>query len=135
MCPFCYCSVVNVVKVWRQKDICMGKNKKDMCHCSYWRGREVNSEYRGKFHQSAETKKVICRSASSFEVRLLSIVRTEQFCNVTCVTHCIELTISYFLNTCKMSTGIVLCDLTLKPGCQLSTLKLLCLSLMLFMKQ
>ena len=29
----------------------------------------INSEYRGKFHQSRETKKVICRRGSSFEAR------------------------------------------------------------------
>ena len=57
MCPFSYCSVLIVIKVWRQKDICLEKKQKDMCPCSYWREREVNSEYRGKFHQSAETKK------------------------------------------------------------------------------
>ena len=28
MCPFNYCSVVNVIKVQRQKDICMGKGKR-----------------------------------------------------------------------------------------------------------
>ena len=35
--------------VWRKQ--------KDMCPCSYWGAREVNSEYRGKFHRSPETKK------------------------------------------------------------------------------
>ena len=49
--------VVNVMKVWRQKDICMGKSQKDMCPFSYWRAREGNSEYTGKFNQSPEKKK------------------------------------------------------------------------------
>ena len=31
MCTFSYWSVVNVIKVRRQKDICMGKSQKDMC--------------------------------------------------------------------------------------------------------
>ena len=54
MCPFSYwrakevnseCTgVVNVIKVWRQKDICMGENQKDICSFSYWRVREGNSE-------------------------------------------------------------------------------------------
>ena len=68
ICPFKYCSVVNVIKFRRQKDICMGKRQRDMCPFSYWRAREGNSECTGKFHQSPETKKkVICRSASSIE--------------------------------------------------------------------
>ena len=50
MCPFSYWSVVNVIKVWRQKDICMGKSQ-DMCPFSYWRAREGNSECTSKFHQ------------------------------------------------------------------------------------
>ena len=33
------------------------------------RTREGNSECTGKFHQSPEAKKVICRSESSFEAR------------------------------------------------------------------
>ena len=37
--------------------MCMGKSQKDMCPFSYWRAREVNSECKGKFHQSLETKK------------------------------------------------------------------------------
>ena len=46
MSPFNYCKardgnsectgVVNVIKVWRQKDIFMGKSQKDMCPFSYW---------------------------------------------------------------------------------------------------
>ena len=46
MCPFNYwrareenpeCTgVVNVIKVRRQKNICMGKSRKDMCPFSYW---------------------------------------------------------------------------------------------------
>ena len=28
--------VVNVIKVWRQKDKCIGKSRKVMCHFSYW---------------------------------------------------------------------------------------------------
>ena len=71
MCPLSYWSVVNVIKVWRQKDICMGKKQKDMCPFRYWRSREGNSDCIGICHQSPETKKkkVICRSASSFEAR------------------------------------------------------------------
>ena len=57
MCPFSYWSVANVIKVRRQKDICMGKSQMDMCPFSYWRAREGNSECTGKFHQSPETKK------------------------------------------------------------------------------
>ena len=57
LCPFRYWSVVIVIKVWRQKDICMGKIQTDMCPFSYWRAREGNSECTGKFHQSPETKK------------------------------------------------------------------------------
>ena len=59
MCPFSYWSVVNDIKVQKQKDICMAKTQKDMCPFSYWRAREVNinSECNGKFHQSPETKK------------------------------------------------------------------------------
>ena len=30
MCPFSYWSVVNVIKIWRKKDICMGKSQKDV---------------------------------------------------------------------------------------------------------
>ena len=71
MCPFSYWSVVNVIKVQRQKDISMGKSQTDMCPFSYWRATERNSECTGKFHQSPETKKVICRSASSVEARAL----------------------------------------------------------------
>ena len=56
MCPFSYWSVANVIKVRRQKDICMGKNQKDMYPFSYWREREVNSDYRGEFHQNPKTK-------------------------------------------------------------------------------
>ena len=65
-------SVVSVIKVWRQKDICMGKSRKDMCPFSYWsvvnvikvrrqkeRESEGNSECAGKFHQSLETKKKV----------------------------------------------------------------------------
>ena len=69
MCPFsCWgasegnseCTgVVNVIKVQREKDICMGKNQKDICPFGYWRAREVNSEYTGKFHQSPGTKKKV----------------------------------------------------------------------------
>ena len=57
MCPFSYwkaregnseCTgVVNVIKVRRQKDICVGKSQKDMCPFSYWRAREENSECTG----------------------------------------------------------------------------------------
>ena len=46
ICPFSYwrgregnseCTgVVNVIKVQRQKDICMDKSQKDMCPFSYW---------------------------------------------------------------------------------------------------
>ena len=49
--------VVNVIKVRRQKDICMGKSQMDICPFSYESAREENSEYTGKFHQSPETKK------------------------------------------------------------------------------
>ena len=56
-CPSSYWSVVNVIKVWRQKDICMGKSQTDMCRFIYWRAREGNSECTGKFHQSPETRK------------------------------------------------------------------------------
>ena len=55
--PFSYWSVVHVIKVQRQKDICIGESQMDMCHFSYWRAREGNSESTGKFHQSSETKK------------------------------------------------------------------------------
>ena len=69
-CPLSYGSVVNVNKVRRQKDICMGKRQKDMCPFRYWRAREGNSDCTGIFHQSPETKKkVSCRSTSSFEAR------------------------------------------------------------------
>ena len=34
-CPFSYWSFVNVIKVQRQKDICMGKRQKDMCPFRY----------------------------------------------------------------------------------------------------
>ena len=57
MCPFNYWSVVNVIKVPRQKDICMGKSQKDMYPFSCWSAREGNLECTGKFHQSLETKK------------------------------------------------------------------------------
>ena len=57
MCPFSYWSVVNVIKILRQKDICMGKRQKDTCSFMYWRAREGNSDYTGKFHQSPDTKK------------------------------------------------------------------------------
>ena len=57
MSPFSYWSVVSVIKARRQKDICMGKRKTDMCPFSYWRAREGNSECTGKFNQSPETKK------------------------------------------------------------------------------
>ena len=57
MCPFSYWSVVNVIKVRRQKDICMGKSQIDMRLFSYWRAIEGNLECTGKFHQSLETKK------------------------------------------------------------------------------
>ena len=57
MCPLSYRNVVNVIKVRRQKDICMGKRQKDVCAFRYWRAREGNSDCRGKFHQSVETKK------------------------------------------------------------------------------
>ena len=40
--------VVNVIKVRRQKDICMGKSRKDMCPFSYWSVCQC--------HQSSETK-------------------------------------------------------------------------------
>ena len=49
--------VFNVIKVQRQKDICMGKSQQDMCPFSYWRARVGNSECTGKFHQSPETEK------------------------------------------------------------------------------
>ena len=57
MCPLSYWSVVNLIKVRRQKDICMARIPKDMCPSRYWRAIEVNSECKGKFHQSPETKK------------------------------------------------------------------------------
>ena len=56
MCPFSYWSVVSVLKVRRQKDICIGKSQTDMSPFSYWRAKEENSECTGKFHQSPETK-------------------------------------------------------------------------------
>ena len=40
-----------------QNDICRGKRQKDMCPFRYWRAREGNSDYTGKFHQSPETEK------------------------------------------------------------------------------
>ena len=55
MCPFSYWSVVNVIKVWRQKGHMYGQ--KDMRPFSHWREREANSECMGKFNQSPETKK------------------------------------------------------------------------------
>ena len=57
MCVLLAIGSVNIIKVQTEKNIRMGKNQKDMCPFSYWRIREVNSEYRGKFHQSPETKK------------------------------------------------------------------------------
>ena len=54
---FSYWSVVHVIKVQSQKDICMGKSQTDLCPFSYWRAREGSSECIGKFHQSPETKK------------------------------------------------------------------------------
>ena len=57
MCPFSYGSVINVIKVWTQKDIRMGKSQKGMCPFSYWSAREGNSECTGKLHQSPEIKK------------------------------------------------------------------------------
>ena len=57
MCPFSYWSVFNVIKVWKLRTLCMGKSQKDMCPFSYWRAREGISECTGKFHQSLETKK------------------------------------------------------------------------------
>ena len=60
----------------------MGKNQKDMCPFSYWRAREVNSEYRGKFHQSPETKKkkkVICRSLKKLESRMGMFLQRDRF--------------------------------------------------------
>ena len=47
ICPFNYSSVFNVIKVWRQKDICMGQSQTDMYPFSYWRAREANSECTG----------------------------------------------------------------------------------------
>ena len=44
MCPVSYWSVVNVIKVQREKDICMSKSRKDMCPFSYWGAKEGNSE-------------------------------------------------------------------------------------------
>ena len=72
MCPFNYWSVVHVIKVQSQKDICMGKSKMNLCPFSYWREREGNSECTGKLHQSPEKakKKVIRRSANSVEARI-----------------------------------------------------------------
>ena len=52
-CSFSYWSVVNVIKVQRQKDIYMDKSQKDMCPFSYWTTRKGNLEYAGKFHQKS----------------------------------------------------------------------------------
>ena len=68
MCPLSYWSVVNVIKVRRHKDISVRKRQKDICHFRYGRAREGNSDCTGKFlSKSGYKKKVICRSASSFE--------------------------------------------------------------------
>ena len=50
MCPFSYWSVLNDMKVRRQKDICLGERQKHMCPFSYWGAREGNSEPTGKFY-------------------------------------------------------------------------------------
>ena len=39
--------VVNLTKIWRQKDIHMGKSQKDMCPFSYLRAREGSSKCTG----------------------------------------------------------------------------------------
>ena len=57
MCHFSYWSVVNAMKVWRQKDMYGQKPEWTCVFFSYWRGREGNSECTGNFHQSLETKK------------------------------------------------------------------------------
>ena len=44
MCPLSCWSVVNVIKVRKQKDICMGKRQKDTCPFRYWRAREENTD-------------------------------------------------------------------------------------------
>ena len=64
------------IKVWRQKDICMGKSQMDMCPFSYWRAREANSESTGvvNFMKVRRQKKiVICRSA---RLALKKLLRT-----------------------------------------------------------
>ena len=67
MCPFSNWSVVHVIKVQNQKDICMDKSQMGLPPFRDWRAREGGSEWTGKFRQSPETKKVICRSMSSIE--------------------------------------------------------------------
>ena len=72
-CPFNYWSVVSVIKIWRQKDICMGERPKDMCPFRYWRTKEGNSECTGKFHQSPETKKSDLKKRELFQGSSLKI--------------------------------------------------------------
>ena len=50
-------SVINVIKVRRQKDICMGISQTNMCSFSYWRAREGNSECTVKFIKVRRQKK------------------------------------------------------------------------------
>ena len=53
MCPFSYWSVVNVIKVRRQKDICKGKRQKDMCLAIGEQEREIpNSSKSGERKKS-----------------------------------------------------------------------------------
>ena len=65
MCPFSYWSVVNVIKVWRQKDICMGK-KTCVLLAIGEKEREIQNA-QGNFIKV--WRKVICRGASSSEAR------------------------------------------------------------------
>ena len=70
-----------------------------------------------------EINSQIKTSQTTKDSSCVSINRSEQCCKVTCVTLTIELMISNFLNTCKISTGPVLCVLTLKQVCQFPTHK------------
>ena len=57
-----------------------------MSPCSYWRAREVNSEYRRKFHQSPETRKNkhsdACIYLPPYKLDVLKIVEYKFSCEM-----------------------------------------------------
>ena len=63
ICPFSYCSVVNVIKVRRQKDICMGKAKRTCVLLAIGEEEREIQNAQVNFIKVRRQKKVICRSA------------------------------------------------------------------------